>query len=168
MHLSIKTKQVAGVTALVSLTVVGLSAWYLSRLASVYIEETKARADLVARTIVLRSFDIVASGGDARAALASDAGLQSILKASVTDPTLTYVAIVDINGMVIAHNDPAAVGQQLAPADDLTTLFDASRINQIRAIYAEGGRTYELRQQLLLAPAEPGSGASAWSRTISA
>src|SRR5437773_9342427 len=116
MALSIKTKQVAGLTALVGVVVILLSAWYLASLARVYIEETKARADLVARTIVQRAFDVVASGGDPRARLGTDPGLQSILQGSVAyDRMLQYAAIVDVGGGIIAHNDPALVGQTLPP-----------------------------------------------------
>src|SRR5262245_22135326 len=111
MPLSIKTKQVAGVTALVGLVVILLSAWYLATVARVYIAETKARADLVARTILQRSFDVIAAGGgDPQSQLQTDPGLQSILLGTVArDPTMLYAAIVDVNGIIIAHNDPGQI-----------------------------------------------------------
>ena len=49
--LSIKTKQVAGVTLMVGFVVVVLSGWYLTSLADVRLEETHARALLIAKTL---------------------------------------------------------------------------------------------------------------------
>ena len=127
-----------------------------------YIEQTKARADLVARTILQRSFDVVAAGGDPRTQLQADRGLQSILQGSVAyDRMLQYAAIVDVGGFVIAHNDPAVVGQALPQAADISTLLEAGPITQTRALLVAGGQTYELRQELLVMPAGAPGAASA-------
>ena len=55
MPLSIKTKQVAGVTLLVGLAVVLLSAWYISSLAAVWLGETRARAELSVQRAPMRA-----------------------------------------------------------------------------------------------------------------
>src|SRR5213593_887178 len=104
MHFGIKAKQVAGVTILVGLAVILLSCWYLSELARVHLEETKARADLVAGSIYQRAYDVVASGTDPLTGLQTDAGLRSILQAANAYPkNVIYAAIVDVDGMTIAH-----------------------------------------------------------------
>src|SRR5260221_9542703 len=109
MRFGIKAKQVASVTALVGLAVLVLSGWYLSELARVHIEEANARAELVAKAIFQRARDVVALGVDPRIGLQTDAGLLSILQASAFDRTLQYAAIVDVNGVIIAHSDASTV-----------------------------------------------------------
>ena len=54
MLLSLKTKQVVGVTLFVGLVVVLLSAWYVSSLATVWLGETQKRADMLAQAIFSR------------------------------------------------------------------------------------------------------------------
>jgi signal transduction histidine kinase len=152
MRFGIKAKQVAGVTLLIGLVVILLSCWYLSELAHVYLEETKARADLVAGAIANRAFDVIRSGADPTTGLQHDEGLRSILVATVAYPkNVTYAAIVDVHGKAIAHSDPTYEGQELlASAGDLELLLRAGAIAQTRAIYSGGGQTFEMVVPLVL------------------
>jgi len=150
MPLSIKTKQVASVTCIVGLAVVLLSAWYVASLASVRLEETQARAELIANAVFQRAFEVVRTGGDPVAALQNDGGLQSILQASIYSDNVIYAEIVDTRGVVIAHSDPANIGSKPAPVDDLTLLLNEGVTAQVRAIYTPGGRSFEFRKPLLL------------------
>ena len=68
MRLSIKTKQVLGVTGTVGAIVVALSLYNLSQFARVNLQESHARADLLARAIYQRAYAIVPSATDARTA----------------------------------------------------------------------------------------------------
>ena len=61
MRLSIKTKQVAGVTVIVGLAMAVLSAWYMSSLIDVLFQESRARAKLVAKTTYHRAFAVLAT-----------------------------------------------------------------------------------------------------------
>ncbi len=61
MLLSLKTKQVVGVTLFVGLVVVLLSAWYISSLATVWLGETQKRADMLAQAIFQSAFTAVQS-----------------------------------------------------------------------------------------------------------
>lgn len=158
MRLSIKAKQVAGVTLLVGFAVVLLSAWYLSELARLRLEDTAARAKAIAQTISQRAFDAIASGADPAAIARTDPGLQSILTASLLVEDVQYAAIVDVHNVVIAHSIPASVGQTLPPAQSLAALMTENWMTQMRAIYAAGGQTYELSEGLSLAA--PGMGAA--------
>jgi signal transduction histidine kinase len=157
--LSIKTKQVAGVTAIVGLAVVLLSGWYLSSLAQVWLEESRARADLVANLISQRARAVVAAGADPATLhdqLRDDQGLRSILEASILSKGVLYAAVVDTGGVAIAHSDPASAGDALPlPAGSLAELLDSGPIVQLRAIFVEAGRTFEIRQPLLLTTADP-------------
>src|SRR4030081_3767216 len=104
MRLSLKAKQVAGVTFIVGLAVVVLSAYYLASLARVRLEESQAHGELLADTIFHRAQAVVRGGDDAVTALGNDDGLHSILESSVYARQLTYAAIVDTQGTAIAHS----------------------------------------------------------------
>jgi signal transduction histidine kinase len=158
MLLSLKTKQVAGVTLFVGLIVVLLSAWYVSSLATVWLGETQKRAELIADAIYQVAFNaVLADPADPVEGLRKDSGLRSILEASLgSSDDVLYVAVVDGSGQVIAE-EPELGGQSLAPADDLGALLDAGPIAQAQAIFTEELRTYELRKPLLRGGTEFGS-----------
>jgi signal transduction histidine kinase len=160
MRLSIKAKQVAGVTTIVGLAVVVLSAVYLSSLARIRLEESQARGDLLANAIYQRARAAIAegtNGQDPAEALRTDSGLRSILEASAYSKHVTYAAIVDVDGNAIAHSDADQVGHPISSYESLNSLLAQGPTSQIRAIYASGGRTLEIRQPLLLGAAEFGS-----------
>lgn len=157
MALGIKTKQVAGVTCIVGLAVILLSAWYISSLATVWLGETRARAELLANTITHRAFEVVRSGNDPVTALQSDGGLKSILQSHVYSNNMLYAAIVGIDAVAIAHSDPASLGRVLPRVGNLDTLLDQGAIAQARAIYSPDGGPFEYRQPLFLNEVEFGS-----------
>ena len=157
MRLSIKTKQVAGVTAIVGLAVIVLSAFYLSSLTRVRLQESRARGELLANAIFHRAQAVVSSGLDPATALASDAGLQSILESNAYSPQLTYAYIVDRQGKAIAHSDATLVGQVMPSYDDMNELLGQGPIALARAVYKPGGQIFEIRQPLLLGGREFGS-----------
>jgi len=151
MRISLKTKQVFGVTVIAGLVSVLLGAWYLSSLARILLEESHTRAQLIANAVYHRARDVVAaSGPDADLAynLQNDGGLTSLLQASLYSEYVLYAAIVDTKGMIIAHSDLTLVHEPLPPADDLSALLNAGPIAQARAIYTP--RAYDFRLPLLL------------------
>jgi signal transduction histidine kinase len=152
MPLSLKTKQVAGVTLIVGLAVVALGGWYLSSLARVLLQESRARAELLTKLIYERAREDVALGvdpNDPYARLKSDPGLDSILKSSIYSKGVSYAAIVDIDNRIIGHLDDTMVGQTWTPKGDLDELLAQGPLAQTRAILAEG-RMLETQQALLL------------------
>jgi signal transduction histidine kinase len=157
MRLSIKTKQVAGVTSIVGLAVVVLSGFYLASLARIRLEESKSRGELLANAIYQRAREAVKAGSDPRVALREDGGLRSILESSAYSSNVTYAAIVDVGSIVIVHSDRARIGQPLLPYGDLDALLERGPVSQLRAIYTDGGRTLEIRKPLLMGTAEFGS-----------
>ncbi len=157
MRLSIKAKQVAGVTSIVGLAVVVSSGLNVSSVARIRLEESKARGELLANAIYQRAREVVAVAHDPSAALRADAGLRSILESSAYSRNVTYAAIVDVSGLAIVHSDKTLIGSSLPPAGDLNTLLDRGPVSQLRAIYADGGRSLDVRQPLLMGTAEFGS-----------
>src|SRR5471030_2020878 len=118
MRLGIKGKQVLGVTSIVGLVVVVLSLMDLARLAQVSLDESRARAELLSNLIFHRVREIAVDGVDIRQALGGDPGLRSTLQSSLYSKNVTFAAIADVDGIAIAHADPALEGKPLAAADD--------------------------------------------------
>ena len=149
--MSIKAKQVAGVTTLVVVIVAVLSTYHLATVARRSLEETGARGELLARSIILRAADVVAAGGDdPYRALSEDGGIRSILKASTGfDPYVTQAVIVDTNGRAVAHNFRSQEGTIMPVEEDLRPIVKSrSALVQLDAIYSE--RTFEIREPILV------------------
>jgi signal transduction histidine kinase len=157
MRLGIKGKQVVGVTSIVVTVVVVLSVLHLSRLARVSLDESNARAELLANAIYHRAQQVVVGGADPLAALRADPGLRSILESSLYSKNVMYAALVDANGVAVAHADRSLEGQPLPPVGDLGKLLDRSSLSQLAAIYSSQGENLEFRGPLLLGNTEIGS-----------
>jgi len=157
MRLGIKGKQVIGVTSIVGVVVVVLSLVHLANLARVSLEESRARAELLAYSIYHRAAAVVGENGDPYRALREDPGLRSILESSLYPKNVTFAAIVDANGVAVAHADPAYEGHVLPTEDLLSTLLAKHAFEELVAIYSGQGRNLEFRQPLLLGNKEFGS-----------
>jgi signal transduction histidine kinase len=157
MRLGIKAKQVLGVTTIVGTIVIVLSVLQLARLAEVRLDESRARAKLIADAIYHRAYTVVGEGADPYVALRNDAGLRSILQSSLYSDNVTFAAIVDNHGFVVAHNYEKEEGRLLPPASDLSALMAHSQFYQLRAIYSGEGRNFEYSQPLLLNDTEFGA-----------
>jgi signal transduction histidine kinase len=155
MRFGIKAKQVVGVTLIVALAIATLTAIYLGLMVRVWLKETQAPGELVAKAAFQRAFAVAAEDttGDLAAALRNDSGLRSILEASMYSKSVTFAAITDARGNIITHSDPdpALVGTWLAVGSPLKDLIEAGAVRQLRAIYARGGENYDVDQQLLFA-----------------
>jgi signal transduction histidine kinase len=153
-RLGLKAKQVIGVTVIVTLAIAALTSVYLALMVRVWLSETQARGELVAWSAYQRAFTIAATdqSGDLEAALRADPGLRSILEASLFDKSITFAAITNARGIVIAHNDPEKV---LHPLDEHNSLTDMNELKgartmvQLRAIFRPEGRTYDVKQELV-------------------
>jgi methyl-accepting chemotaxis protein len=148
---SIKAKQVAGVTTLVVVVVAVLSAYHLATLTRLSLQDTASRGEMLAELIFQRAKEVVAQGGaDPYTALREDGGVRSILELSVaysSSVTFTSAMIVNKDGLAVAHNFRSLEGQALAEQEDMKRLVAAGPIEQIRAVYSE--RTFEVRQPIL-------------------
>lgn len=157
MRLGIKGKQVLGVTSIVGGVVVALSLVHLSRLASVSLDESRARAELLANAVYHRAHEVVRGDVNPYDALRGDPGLRSILESSLYSKNVTFAAIVDVKRLAVVHADPSLEGQLLPPGGDLAALLARPALAQLAAIYSGQGRNYEFAQPLLLGDIEVGS-----------
>lgn len=147
--MSIKAKQVAGVTTLVVLIVVVLSGYHLATLARMSLEETQHRGEMLALAIFQRAREVAPPAGvDLKTALREDGGVRSILQSSIGyGPSVVYAAIADANGVAVAHSFPEREGQALDPQDELEQVVAGGPRAHLRAVNSE--KTYEIRQPML-------------------
>jgi signal transduction histidine kinase len=157
MRLGIKAKQVLGVTSIVVVVVVALSLMHLATLAQVRLEESRARAELLANAVLHRARDVVAESADPYAAIRADPGLRSILQSQAYANNVMFAAIADVDDIAIAHADRSVEGQPIPAGPDLAALLARPALSQLIAIYAGPGRNLEFTQPLLLGDRKFGS-----------
>lgn len=155
--IDLKTKQVIGVTAIVGATIVVLGVVHLSSLARVLLEESRARGALLTNAIYHRARLVVSESDQPYEALQSDSGLQSILESSIYSTNVTYAAIVDTEGIVLAHSEPGRLGERLPEAEQFDALLARGRFGLLLTMYSDAGRTVEVAQPLLLGERSFGS-----------
>jgi signal transduction histidine kinase/HAMP domain-containing protein len=149
MRVSLRTKQVLGVTALVGAVVVGLSVHDLAEQARVRLEESDARGQLLSRAIYQRAFAVIPGAPDPYEALRDDGGVRAILESSIYSKGVTYAAVVDASGTVIAQYPPEQISSPMREAVPLLGDFTKqSAIAQLREIFFGDGRTFEVREDL--------------------
>ncbi len=152
MRLSLKARQVAGVTLIVGLSVTTLGAVFVARLLRIRLEENGARAELLWRTVYQQASKVPASG-DLGAALRADTGLRSVLESGLAySKNVTYVLIADADNMAVVHSTEELQGQPVPEAPQLTQLIEAGPIEHFRAVFSE--RNFEVRETLLLGDEE--------------
>ena len=145
--MSIKTKQVAGVTTLVVAIVAILSGYHLSTLSRFLLQETASRADLLSRALFQRARIVVPqAAGDPYKALEEDGGIRAILASSGFSPNVTYAAIVDTRGVAVAAF-PVREGTVIPEQDEFATIVNAGPWARLEAVYSD--RTFEVRHPLL-------------------
>lgn len=149
MRLSIKQKQVLGVTAMVALVVTALSLLHLVTLARVLLNESRARAELLSNGVYHQARDVVTSRETAAAELRSSRNVQSALEATIYSQDVVDAVIVDAHNTVLASSDPAQVGQAVQARVPLNNVLGASGLAQVRAIYATE-QTLEWSQPIAL------------------
>lgn len=147
--MSIKTKQVAGVTTLVVIVVAVLSAYHLATLARLSLGDAAARGDMLARTIFQRAHQVVQlAEGDPYQALREDGGVRSMLQSSIGySPSVLYAAIVDVKGTAVAHSFTSLEGRPLVEQENLSDILDSGFFDQVNAVFSD--RTFEVREPLL-------------------
>jgi signal transduction histidine kinase len=148
MALSLKQKQVFGVTSIVAFVVIVLSMLQLSALARVLLQQSQERADTLSLGIFQFVEEVVRHDGPSYDSLRRDPNLRAALVSALLLKNVTYAAIVDTSGLIVAHSDPARMGERLAPADELAGLLSQNRLSQVRTIYTTA-RTLEWRRGIV-------------------
>ena len=156
MRLSLRARQVSVVTALAVVSTVVLAGFYLSTLLTVGLDEDRARGELLARALFHRAREVVADAEDLHRALRDDPGLRAILESSIAyTENVTYAAIVDTDGVTIAHSSPQLEGELHVDAASLVELLDEDAVGQLRAVYRDS--TLEIEEPMLLGETPFGS-----------
>ena len=142
--MGIKAKQVAGVTTLVVVVVVALSVYHVATLVRLNFEETAPRGQMLAQAIFQRAKEVVAQGlTDPYEAIRTDGGIRSMIESSTANwPGVTYVAIVNKDGVAIAHSYASLEGQKLTKQEDFAPLAIARPWTQFAAVYSD--RIFEI------------------------
>ncbi|MCM3881116.1 MAG: ATP-binding protein [Vicinamibacterales bacterium] len=149
MRASLRARQTAAVTSLIALAMTVLSIQHLANLARVGLEDSRSIGELLGRMVYQRARDVIAAGGDPVVALQTDQGIRSILESTAAyGRNVTYAAVVDNDGIAIAHSFPALEGQRLEPGEDLSAVLDAGTMAQVRSIYADRSLDVALPLQL--------------------
>src|SRR5438128_2560447 len=148
--MSIKARQVAGVTSLVVLIVAVLSALHMAAVARLSLQETASRGELLARSIFQRAAAVVPPVQDpdaAYSALQKDGGIRSLLESSIAySKNVTYAAIVDTKGVAVVHSFPALEGKPMPEQQELHWITDAGPIEELRSVYSDP--RFEFRHRL--------------------
>jgi signal transduction histidine kinase len=136
MRLSLKQKQVFGVTMMVALIVIALSLLHLINLSRVLLEESRARVELIANSIYHQARDVVTERDTAYQALRTSRSVQSALEAAIYSQDVIDAVIVDPTGTVIASSDPLQVGKTVAARMPLNNVIALGGLAQLRAVYS--------------------------------
>ena len=135
MRLSLKQKQVLGVTAMVALIVIALSLLHLMNLARVLLLESKARVELLANTVYHQARDVVTDPVTAYDEVRASRSVLSALEAAIYSQDVIDAVIVDPTSVVIASSDPMQVGKTVSPRTPLNNIIADSGLAQLQAVY---------------------------------
>ena len=156
MRLSYQTRQVVGVTGIVALTVVALSAVYLAAQARALLEESELRGRLLTNLTYQRAFTLVRSRETAAADLQNDEGLRAILLSAMGfAENVTYATITDVRNKALVHSSPTLEGTPVPPQESLEALLASGPVTQLRGVWEQ--RSYEVTQEILLGEERFGS-----------
>jgi signal transduction histidine kinase len=146
--MSIKSRQVAGVTSLVVVIVAALSAYHLATLARLSLDESYSRGEMLRQAIYQRAREVVPTAKDPYDALQQDGGVRSLLESALAySQNVTYAAIVNRDGIAVAHSSKTEEGQPVPDREDLAIVLERSYLDLLRAVYSD--QTFEVRQPLL-------------------
>jgi hypothetical protein len=111
MRLSIKQKQVLGVTFMVALIVIALSLLHLSNTASILLDESRDRFELLGSSIYTQAASAITSPETAYNDVRTSKNVQMALQSALYSQDIIDASIVEPTGVVIASSDPEQVGQ---------------------------------------------------------
>ncbi|MGH9432650.1 MAG: histidine kinase dimerization/phospho-acceptor domain-containing protein, partial [Terriglobia bacterium] len=155
MRIGLKVKLTALISLLVLLVILATSTIFVANFVHEALEQVQQKAAYILNETYTRARVVVAetripSNLDPSnrpavrqfiySGLTQDDGLRSLMESAEAYSTvIDYVAITNEQGVVLAHNDPGEVGQQLTPAPPLNGLLHAGLYRQLRALYGPPG-----------------------------
>src|SRR5687767_858567 len=117
------------------------------------LEGSLSRGDLLRQAIFLRARDVVPSAKDPYAALQADSGIRSLLESAIGfSDDVTYAAIVNREGVAVAHSSQTEEGQRVPDQVDLSTILNRSALSLLQTVYTD--QTFEMRQPVLFGDQE--------------
>ena len=154
--LSVRARQIAGVTSLVGFIVLVLTLLQLNAVARISLDETRSRGEMLGNAIYQSAFGALTSspaadiGAGPRAVLQADLGIRSILESAIGySANVTYAAIVDDADMVVVHSSPELEGSPITPQEPIEALVGQRPIARIKTIFSDA-TNYEIRQPLIV------------------
>ncbi|MFM8534337.1 MAG: sensor histidine kinase [Acidimicrobiia bacterium] len=136
MRLSLKQKQVLGVTLMVACIVIALSLLHLVTTAGVLLAESRDRFELVASSVYSQAAAAITTPESAYDDVRSSKYVQSALQSALSSQDTVDASSVDPTGVVIASSDPGQVGKTVARRPQLNDLIALSGVARLRAVYA--------------------------------
>lgn len=135
MRLSLKHKQVLGVTLMVALIVIALSLLHLINTAGVLLAESRDRFELFGSAVYSQTASAIASPDTAYNDIRTSRYVQAALQSALYSADVVDAFIVDTTGVVIASSVPAQVGKTVPRRPQLNDLIAMNPISRLRAIY---------------------------------
>src|SRR5580765_7309853 len=162
--LSLKTKLVLSITAMVVAIVATLSTLYISEVVHQRIQEVNSIADVIKLHVFAVSkpvlgVDLSSSKIDLNDPNQVDAAIQELLQydTSITSlldsvtgdsPNILDACIVNANGLALLHTNPALQGTVVVPREDFANILHGGVRVQYNLIYGPA-RTYDVRLPLI-------------------
>lgn len=140
MRLSLKQKQVLGMTAMVALIVTALSILHLMNTAGMLLDESRDRFELFAATVISQASNAIVSPETAYNDVRTSPYVQSALQSALYSADVVDAVLVDTAGVVIAGHDPAQVGQTMQRRAQLNDLRGMGPSARLYAIYTSDYR----------------------------
>jgi len=135
MRLSLKQKQVLGVTLMVAVIVIALSLLHLINTAGVLLEESRDRFELVGSSVYSQAAGAISSPETAFQDVRTSGPVQSALQSALYSTDTLDASVVDPTGVVIASSNPDQVGKTIARRPQLNDLIAVNGIARLRQIY---------------------------------
>ncbi len=136
MRLSLKQKQVLGVTFMVALIVIALNLVHLINTAGVLLAESRDRFELFGSAVYSQAASAIVSPETAYSDLRASPYVKSALQAALYSPDVVDAFIVDPTGSVIVSTDPPLPGSTQARRPQLNDVIAMNGLNRLRTIYA--------------------------------
>ena len=149
MRLSLKQKQVLGVTAMVAAIVIALSLLHLIITAGVLLDAVRTRFELYGSAVYSQAASAIITPESAYDDVRTNRNVQAVLQSALYSVDVFDASIVDTAGVVIASTNPDQVGKAVARRPQLNDLIAMTGIGKLRAIY-ESDDLFEWTQPMSL------------------
>lgn len=136
MRLSIKQKQVLGVTLMVALIVIALSLIHLIITAGVLLGASRVRFEAFGSAVYSQAAIAIVTPESAYTDVRTSRHVQAVLESALYSDDVVDASIVDTSGVVIASMIPGQVGLTVPRRPQLQALIAMNGVGMVRAIYA--------------------------------